>query len=104
MTTPGGRAEPAEPHVKDMAATWPDILRLLPIALRGWPYRVDGTTVEVGSADRGATIAVEPLPPRGFGPVEIPRSRVALAFRGLNAGEREAFLSQFDRAFQRGGG
>jgi hypothetical protein len=60
--------------------------------------------VEVGSADRGATIVVEPLPPRGFGPVQISRSRVALAFRGLDDDERKAFLSQFDRAFQRGGG
>ena len=104
MTAPGSPAEPAEPHVKDMAATWPDILRLLPIALRDWPYQVEGTTVEVGSADRGATITVGPLPPRQFGLVQIPRSRVALAFRGLDAGEQEAFLSQFDRAFQRGGG
>ena len=101
MTAPG---DPGEPLVKDMAATWADVLRLLPVALRGWPYRVEGTTVAVGAAERGATIAVEPLPPRGFGPVQIPRSRVALTFRGLDAGEREAFLAQFDRAFQRGGG
>jgi hypothetical protein len=96
--------EPANPLVKDMAGTWEDILRLLPVALRGWPYRVDGTTVEVGSPDRGATISVGPLPPRQFGLVQIPRSRVALAFHGLDPGEQEAFLRQFDRAFQRGGG
>ncbi len=95
---------PAEPLVKDMAGTWSDILRLLPIALRGWSYDVDGTTVEVGSPDRGVTITVDPLPPRQFGLVQIPRSRVVLAFRGLDAGEQDAFLHQFDRAFQRGGG
>ena len=101
MTAPG---DPGEPLVKDMAATWPDILRLLPVALRGWDYQIEGTTVEVGSTERGATVAVEPLPPRGFGPVQISRSRVAFEFRGLEPGEREAFTSQFDRAFQRGGG
>ncbi len=95
---------PAEPLVKDMAATWADILRLLPVALRGWPYEVEGTAVAVGSAERGASIAVEPLPPRGFGPVEIPRSRVAFEFHGLEPDERAALLKQFDRAFQRGGG
>ena len=95
---------PADPLVKDMAATWDDFLRLLPIALRGWGYGVDGTTVEVGSPDRGVTISVGPLPPRQFGLVQLPRSRVALAFRGLDPGEQEAFLRQFDRAFQRGGG
>ena len=94
----------ADPHVKDMAATWDDILRLLPIALRGWPYEVDDAEVEVGSAERGVTITVSVLPPRQFGSVQIPRSRVALAFRGLDAGEQDTFLRQFDRAFQRGGG
>ena len=101
MTAPG---DPAETHVKDMAATWDDFVRLLPVALRGWPYAVEGTTVAVGSPERGATIAVEPLPPRGFGPVKIPRSQVTLAFRGLDAHEQDAFLHRFDRAFQRGGG
>ena len=101
MTAP---TDPADPIVKDMAATSCDIRRLLPIALRGWPYRVDGNKVEVGSPERGATITIDSLPPRGFGPVQIPRSQVMLAFRGLDAGEQEAFLRQFDRAFQRGGG
>lgn len=95
---------PADPHVKDMATTWDDFLRLLPVALGGWTYRVDGRDIVVGSPDRGATITVDALPPRRLGPVPIPRSRVVLAFRGLTAGEQEAFLRQFDRAFQRGGG
>lgn len=97
-------ADPADPIVKDMAATWDDIVRLLPVALGGWPYEIDGTAIQVGTPDRGAVITVGPLPPRRLGLVEIRRSRVALAFHGLDAGEREAFLRQFDRAFQRGGG
>lgn len=98
MTAPG------DPQVKDMATTWEEFLRLLPVALAGWPYRIEGLAVEVGARARGATIAVDPLPPRQFGPVAIPRSRVVLTFRGLNQDERDAFLRQFDRAFQRGGG
>jgi hypothetical protein len=101
MTAP---ADPADPLVKDMAATWDDFLRLLPIALRGWSYEIDGTTVEVGSPDRGVTITVDPLPPRQFGLVQIPRSRVVLAFHGLAADEQDSWLRQFDRAFHRGGG
>ena len=93
-----------DPHVKDMAATWDDIARLLPIALSGWPYEIDGTAVEVGAPERGVRIEVDPLPSRRLGLVEIRRSQVALYFRGLDAGERAAFLGQFDRAFQRGGG
>ncbi len=95
---------PADPHVKDMATTWDDFLRLLPVALVGWSYRVDGRDVVVGSADRGATITVDSLPPRRLGLVEVARSRVVLTFRGLTAAETDALLRQFDRAFQRGGG
>ena len=60
--------------------------------------------VAVGTSDRGGVITVSPLPPRRLGLVEIQRSRVTLAFHGLDAGERDGFLRQFDRAFQRGGG
>jgi hypothetical protein len=95
---------PGDPLIKDMAITWDDFRRLLPAALDGWAYRIEASEVVVGSTDRGATITVEPLPARQFGSVQIPRSRVALAFRGLGAAERESFLRQFDRAFQRGGG
>jgi len=95
---------PAVPHVKDMATTWEDFVRLLPVALDGWSYRIEGSEVVVGAPDRGVAITVGPLPPRRFGLVEIARSRVVLAFRGLTAGEQASFLSQFDRAFQRGGG
>lgn len=95
---------PAVPVVKDMATTWEDFLRLLPVALDGWCYRIDGSAVEVGSSDRGATITVEALSPRRLGLVEIARSRVVITFRGLTAGEQDTFLGRFDRAFQRGGG
>lgn len=98
MTTPAGR------HVKDMATTWHDFVRLLPVALDGWPYRVEGSSVEVGSPERGVTITVGALPPRRLGLMEVVRSRVALTFRGMTSGEQDSFLRQFDRAFQRGGG
>lgn len=98
MTAPG------DPLIKDMAITWDDFLRLLPVALDGWTYRIEGSEVAAGSTERGVTITVASLPARQFGPVQIPRSRVALAFCGLSAAERASFLSQFDRAFQRGGG
>ena len=97
-------ADPANPVIKDMGASWADFLRLLPLALRGWPYEVAGRAVEVGTPERGVAIAVEDLPPRRIALLEIARLRVALTFRGLDAGERAAFLAQFDRAFQRGGG
>ena len=61
------------------------------VAVRVWSYEIDGMRVDAGSPERGATIAVEPLPPRGFGPVQIPRSRVALTFRGLTPAKERPF-------------
>lgn len=101
MSAPGG---PADPVIKDMATSWADFLRLLPVALRGWPHEVAGRTVEAGTPERGVTVTVEDLPPRRIALLEVARSRVTLTFRGLDAEERAAFLAQFDRAFQRGGG
>ncbi|WP_448204013.1 hypothetical protein [Azospirillum sp. sgz302134] len=89
---------------KDMALTWDDLLRLLPGAVGALPWRADGDRVRIGDEAGGVDLHVEPLPPRRFGPVAIPRLRVGFAFRGWDEAERTAFLARFDRAFQRGGG
>ncbi|MBP2295137.1 hypothetical protein [Azospirillum rugosum] len=91
--------------VKDMALTRDDLLRLLPGAVDGLPWRADADRIQIGESEGdGVDLLVEPLPPRRFGPVEIPRLRVGFAFRGWDEAERCAFLARFDRAFQRGGG
>lgn len=89
--------------VKDMALTWADLLRLLPGAVGALPWRAEADTIRIGEAS-GVDLHIAPLPPRRFGPVEIPRLRVSFAFRGWDEAERSAFLARFDRAFQRGGG
>lgn len=90
--------------VKDMALTPVDFLRDLDRALPGLDYRVDGHAVEVGTAERGLSIALKELPPRRIGLLSLPRSEVSISFRGYGEGEREAFLERFFRAYQRGGG
>ena len=50
-------------------------------------------------------ISIDPLPPRILGGLmKIERSEVTLSFSGYSPAEEEAFLAQFDRAYQRGGG
>ena len=47
----------------------------------------------------------EPLAPvRLGGLLELPRARLLIEFRDVDAGDREAFLDRFDLAFRRGGG
>lgn len=90
--------------VKDMALTQADLLRLLPGAAGALPWVAEDGRVRIGTAEAGVDLLVEPLPPRGFGPVAIPRLKVGFAFRGWDEAEQRAFLARFDRAFQRGGG
>lgn len=91
-------------HVKDMAITWADFVRLLPNALPGWSYRLDAPRVEIGSPERGATIVARPLPARAFGPVRLARLQVEIELHGLEDRDAESFMRLFDRAYQRGGG
>jgi hypothetical protein len=92
--------------VKDMVLTADDFLRLLPKALAGWDYRLNGaTSVQVGTAERGVAITLTPLPSRRLGGLLVlQRSQVELTFHGLEQAEEDGFVRQFDQAFQRGGG
>jgi hypothetical protein len=49
-------------------------------------------------------LTVEDLPPRKFGPVDLPVLRVTATLAGYPRAEAEAFRRDFERAFQRGGG
>ncbi len=90
--------------VKDMAITVSGFFRLLPRALDGQDYRVEGRTVLVGEGDRSVTITIEEAGPRRIALVMIERCIVTLVFTDYDDATREAFLVTFDRAFQRGGG
>ncbi len=91
--------------VKDMGFSREEFLRTLPVAFRGTPYRIGGTTVEIGDAGRGVTIHLRELPPRRLsGLMKLPLIEVTLSFRGHGPEERRSFLARFDRAYQKGGG
>ncbi len=91
--------------VKDMALTLADFKRGLGAALDGLEYRVDGNHVVVGDAGRGVRIQVTPLPPRRLGGLfVVEHAEVKIDFQNYDAAEQQAFLKQFDQAYQRGGG
>ncbi len=91
--------------VKDMALTRGEFLRSLEVVMQGLDYRVEGAVVTAGSADRGITITMDPLPPRRLsGLLSMPRAEVRISFHGYDESEQADFLGTFERAFQRGGG
>lgn len=88
---------------QDMALTVAEFFRHLPHALRGYTaLAIDDNTVVAEQLGRRVTIRATPLPPRRIGPtVVLPRTLVVLELEG---GGEAAFVEQFNRAFQRGGG
>ncbi len=89
---------------KEMSLTPADFLRLLPAAVDGLPWSMDGLRAVVGDADGGVCLTLTPRPPRRFGPVALPVMTVDFRFQGWTAAKRAAFIERFDHYFRRGGG
>lgn len=99
--------------VKEMGLGAADFFRLLPRALAGMDYEIDGggieggidgARVETALQGRRLAIAAEPLADRRIAALVVERCRVTLAFHGWRAEDRLAFLARFDRAYHKGGG
>ena len=71
-----------------------DFLRLLPHALAGLSYDIEGLRAEAAAPGRQLSIAA----------LAVERCQVTLAFRGWPDEERLAFLARFDRTYRKGGG
>lgn len=65
----------------------------------------DGRVARFVVSNGTVTVTFEALPHAILGGlVRMPRSKVTLAFDGVDTGERARFLRRFDIVFQRGGG
>lgn len=83
-----------------------EFFRLLPSAVEGRRYTVEGTRVIVEDApDRRVIIRLEPESLRRLGPtLVLPVTALEIAFEGFGAADASAFLERFHRHYQRGGG
>ena len=89
---------------KEMSISHSDIFRILPKALDGEDYRIDGNRVIAGSGDRRLEITLSEETQRRIALLTLPVTRVRLDFVGYGEDEAAAALAKFDRGFQRGGG
>ncbi|MBM3582405.1 MAG: hypothetical protein FJX37_10640 [Alphaproteobacteria bacterium] len=60
--------------------------------------------LEIADGTRRLVLEIADMPPRKFGPIDLPVLRVAATLTGYAPGEAEAFQRDFERTFQRGGG
>jgi hypothetical protein len=96
-----------ESSVRELGYALEEFRLHLPHALRGcsWRQDEDGTVVAEPAGGGRVAIRAEALPPRRLSALlALPCCRVQFAFEGVDAAGRAAFLANFDRAFQRGGG
>jgi hypothetical protein len=87
----------------DMGITRAEFLRLLPAAVGGAAFRIEGDDILSAGPPRWR-IRLEARPGRGFGPVTIPVLGVALAVEAATPAEAEGFVERFLLGFQRAGG
>jgi hypothetical protein len=89
---------------KEMSISHNDFFRILPKALDGEDYRVDGNRIVAGSGGRRLEITVSEESRRRIALLSLPVTHVRLDFIGYREDEAAAALAKFDRGFQRGGG
>jgi hypothetical protein len=89
---------------KEMSISHNDFFRILPKALDGEDYRVDGNRVVAGSGGRRLEITLSEETRRRIALLSLPVTHVRLDFIGYREDEAAATLAKFDRGFQRGGG
>lgn len=85
-----------------MSITRAEFLRLLPVAVGGADFTVEGDAIMSRDAAPDWRIEIEERPSRAFGPVALPVLAVRITVPDPAASR--AFLERFHRGFQRAGG
>ena len=99
-------ADQGDAFKRDMGYSVAEFFRILPSAVEGHDYTVDGCGVVIRppGGERKLVLRVAELPERRIGMIRIPRIEVDFSFHDFTDEQRKAFLTAFDRSFQRGGG
>jgi hypothetical protein len=87
-----------------MCLTREDFHRTLPAAIGALPHQWEGDRVSIVADGGQVTIALTDQPARVLGSLRLPVLAVAFRFQGFTPAAVEAFMTRFDRHFQRGGG
>ncbi len=103
---PDGRSETDAVRVlrREMGITHAELYRLLDAALGGTEYRLAGDRILVGGEGSGVVIRVGPQRERRIAALRLPVTALEFRFPARSAGEAEAFMQRFERAYQKGGG
>ena len=91
---------------RDMGYSLQEFLRILPTAVGEYNHDVRGNLVMITDTDSNLELELEvtELPDRQIGMIRIPRVEIGFRFQNFSKQQRQQFMINFDRSFQRGGG
>ena len=89
---------------REMTISHSDFFRILPKALKSYPYEQKENAITV-ILDKGEiTIILSEERHRQIGSLSMPVTDVAFQLKNVAENTKRDFFTQFDRAYQRGGG
>ncbi len=93
-----------ETFEREMTISHSDFFRILPKALKSYPYeqKDNAITVSLGEGEICIILSEERL--RQIGSLSLPVTDVAFQLKNVAENTKKHFFTQFDRAYQRGGG
>ncbi len=89
---------------KEMGIDHADFVRLLPRALDGRAFRVDGNRIVIEDGALRLEITLGETSERRIALLTLPVTPVRFEFTGYSADEATAAMRRIDQAFLRGGG
>lgn len=89
---------------KNMGYERAEFFRVLPMALTGHGYRLDGDVIHVEMNPGRATIRLGARSTRRIALLTLPILPVEITFDGVAPDARDRFMIRFDNSFRRGGG
>lgn len=87
-----------------MGASHKEFFRLLPVALGSSDFVVNGTQVVYEQNGKRVEISLGPEGERRIALLSIPTTHVEISMNGYDDDEFKNFMTNFERAYQRGGG
>jgi hypothetical protein len=87
-----------------MGLSHAEFLRSLPAAMSGQSFSVADSTVTVEAGHKRVRIFLDPPQERRIGLLRLPVTWVTFEFDGYAESEVAAFMENFERHYQRGGG
>ena len=101
----GGVTRPNRMTIRrEMAITHAEFFRLLPAALRSLVYKTSGNIIHISEGVKTITIELGEESSRKIASLSLPVTKLSIRFTGYSDLDTDAFLRQFERAYQKGGG